>query len=235
MKTQIIKNATIHNMDCMEFMKGCEDNQFDLAICDPPYFDGPQKKGYYKGTKQLMDVGNYKDLQKTWEIPDQVYIDELKRVSKNQIIWGINYFKCICEGGRIVWVKGDEGSPFSMADIAYHSFYNRIDLFKCLWSGFWKDKKTKGEKRIHPTQKPVDLYEWILMKYAKKGDSILDTHGGSLSIAVATNKHGFDLTACELDEDYFNNACERIKNESSQVDMFTEINNELNKTQEELF
>lgn len=221
MKTEKIGLATIHNMDCMDFLKSCEDNQFDLAICDPPYFDGPQKKGYYKGTKQLMDVGDYKDLKATWEIPDQLYIDELKRVSKNQIIWGINYFKCICEGGRIVWIKGDEGSPFSMADIAYQSFYNRIDLFKCLWSGFLKDSKTKSEKRIHPTQKPVALYEWLLKNYAKEGDSILDTHGGSMSIAIATNKHGFDLTACELDEDYFKAACERIRNAYNQPDMFT--------------
>ncbi len=206
----------ITNEDCQELMKRYPNNHFELAIVDPPYFDGPQKKGYYKGTKQKCDIGDYKDLSKSWEIPGEEYITELIRVSKNQIIWGINYFDVKKPGGRIVWVKGQQGSPFSMADIAYQSFYNRIDLFKYIWSGFWQEKGFEREIRIHPTQKPVALYKWLLKTYAKEGDKILDTHLGSGSIAIACHYGGFDLTACEIDKEYFDQAMERITNMTRQ-------------------
>lgn len=207
------------NIDCMIYMKGCEDNAFDLAICDPPYFNGPQKKDYYKGTKQITDVGDYKELS-NWEVPGQEYIDEIIRCSKNQIIWGINYFNVSLPGGRIVWVKGEQGSPFSQADIAYHSFYNRIDMFKCLWSGFWKDGMTKREVRIHPTQKPIALYNWLLGKYSEPGQRILDTHLGSGSSAIAAYYFGVDFVGCELDEDYYKAAQERFNQETKQKAMF---------------
>ena len=210
----------LHNIDCMEYMAGLPDKAFDLAIVDPPYFDGPQKKGYYKGTKQICDVGDYKDLKETWNIPDQKYIDELIRVSKNQIIWGINYFQTNLFGGAIVWVKGEQGSPFSMADIAYQSFYNRIDLFKYIWSGFWQEAGKERESRIHPTQKPVALYKWLLTNYAKQGDKILDTHLGSGSIAIACHDYGFDLVGCELDKDYFEAAKKRLENHQKQQKLF---------------
>jgi hypothetical protein len=110
-KTQLTSPyLDLRQMDCMELMKKYPDKHFDLAIVDPPYFDVPQKAGYYKGTKQVCDVGDYKDLSGSWWIPDQTYFDELKRVSKNQIIWGINYFKSDLAGGAIVWVKGEQGS-----------------------------------------------------------------------------------------------------------------------------
>lgn len=204
----------------MELMARYPDNYFDLAIVDPPYFDGPQKTGYYKGTKQITNIGDYSDLSMSWDIPDEIYISELERVSKNQIVWGINYFPVARPGGRIVWVKGEQGSPFSMADIAYHSFYNRIDLFKYTWSGFWQEKGKVREKRIHPTQKPVALYKWLLDKYAKQGDKILDTHLGSGSIAIACHDYGFDLTACELDKDYYNAAMKRLNQHRSQLSIF---------------
>ncbi len=207
------------NCDCMEYMALQPDNSFDLAIVDPPYFDGPQKKGYYAGTKQITDVGDYKPI-KNWFIPGKEYVDELVRVSNNQIIWGINYFDVSMPGGRVVWLKGEQGSPFSQADIAYHSFYNRIDVFKCLWSGFWKDGKTKGEQRIHPTQKPVALYDWLLSKYAEKGQRILDTHLGSASSAIAAHYFGCDFVGMEIDEDYFKAAKERFYRETSQLAMF---------------
>lgn len=205
--------SNVYNADCMEIMKDFPDKYFDLAVVDPPYFDGPQKSGYYEGTKQITDIGTYKDLSNSWRIPDQFYIDELKRVSKNQIIWGINYFNVLCSGGAIVWIKGEMNSPFSMADIAYQSFYNRIDLFKYTWSGFWQESTKIREKRIHPTQKPVALYSWILEKYAKEGDKILDTHLGSQSSRIAAYKKGFDFYGCELDPDYFKDGCARFEKE----------------------
>jgi site-specific DNA-methyltransferase (adenine-specific) len=209
------------NMDCMEYMAGLSDKAFDLAIVDPPYFDGPQKAGYYAGTKQLCDVGAYADLSGSWEVPGQEFIDELQRVSSNQIIWGINYFNVALPGGRIVWVKGEQGSPFSMADIAYQSFYNRIDLFKYTWSGFWQEAGNKREERIHPTQKPVKLYEWLLTNYAKKkGQRILDTHLGSGSSAIAAHNLGFDFVGMELDKDYYSAACKRFEQHKAQGSLF---------------
>jgi site-specific DNA-methyltransferase (adenine-specific) len=195
------------------------DNFFNLAIVDPPYFDGPQKKDYYKGTKKKTDIGNYKDLSATWDVPDEKYFKELFRVSKNQIIWGANYYKYNLSGGRIAWIKGDEKSPFSMIELAYQSFYNRIDGFKFLWSGFWKEKGWEKIQRIHPTEKPVELYKWLLKNYAKDGDKILDTHGGSGSICIACHDMGFDLDWCELDKDYYEAAKKRFDNHTSQLRM----------------
>lgn len=208
--TEKIGKATLINTDCMEYMSTLQDKAFDLAIVDPPYFDGPQKPGYYEGTKQRSKAGTYKDISNTWEVPSQEYIHELVRVSKNQIIWGINYLDVKATGGRIVWVKGNQDCPFSMAEIAYQSFYNRIDLFKYLWSGFWREAGAEKETRIHPTQKPIKLYEWLITKYAKPGQKILDTHLGSGSSAIACNNLGFEMVGCELDQDYYRAACERV-------------------------
>ena len=202
----------------MEYMATLPDKAFELAIVDPPYFDGPQKPGYYSGTKQRTKVGDYKTLEESWQVPGQKYVDELLRVSKNQIIWGINYFNVAMPGGRIVWVKGNQGSPFSMADIAYQSFYLRIDLFKYTWSGFWQEAGKK-EQRIHPTQKPIALYKWLLHNYAKPGDRILDTHGGSRSLAIACHQMGFDHVSCELDKDYHETSVKRFKEQTSQLSL----------------
>lgn len=207
------------HVDCMDYMKDCEDNAFDLAICDPPYFSGPQKPGYYSGTKQITDVGDYKPLE-NWQVPGTEYFDELFRISKNQIIWGVNYYNIPLPGGRVVWIKGEQNSPFSGAEIAYHSFYNRIDTFKCLWSGFWKDGMTKGETRIHPTQKPVALYSWLLEKYGTTGQRIIDTHLGSGSSAIASHYFGVDFVGCEIDKDYYNAAMKRFYAETAQKAMF---------------
>lgn len=208
------------NIDCMDYMALLPDKAFDLAIVDPPYFDGPQKPGYYAGTKQKTEVGDYKTLKDSWEIPGQAYVDELVRVSKNQIIWGINYFNVAMPGGRIVWVKGEQGSPFSMADIAYQSFYMRIDVFKYTWSGFWQEAGKEREIRIHPTQKPVALYKWLLHNYAKEGNKILDTHLGSGSSAIAAHQMGFEFVGCELDKDYYEAACKRFKEQTMQQSLF---------------
>ena len=207
------------HIDCMEYMATLPDKAFELAIVDPPYFDGPQKPGYYSGTKQRTEVGDYKTLEESWQVPGQKYVDELLRVSKNQIIWGINYFNVAMPGGRIVWVKGNQGSPFSMADIAYQSFYLRIDLFKYTWSGFWQEAGKEKEQRIHPTQKPIALYKWLLHNYAKPGDRILDTHGGSRSLAIACHQMGFDHVSCELDKDYHEASVKRFKEQTSQLSL----------------
>lgn len=215
-----IKNATIINIDCMEYMRSVPDKHFDLAVCDPPYFDGPQKPGYYEGTKQRARTGDYKDISGTWEIPGHEYMGELVRVSKNQIIFGINYLNISAPGGRIVWVKGSEDSPFSMAEIAYQSFYNRVDLFQYLWSGFWREPGSEKGPRIHPTQKPIKLYEWILSKYAKPGQKIFDSHLGSGSSAIAASNIGYEFVGCELDIDYYYAACKRIAQYAQQERLF---------------
>lgn len=206
-----------YNMDCMEGMKEIPDKYFELAIVDPPYFNGPQKPNYYKGTKQKTDVGIYKTLEKSWEPPNKDYFDQLIRISKNQIIWGINYFNYLLPGGRIVWIKGVENSPFSMADIAYQSFYNRIDMFKYLWSGFQQENMKGKEQRFHPTQKPIALYKWLLTNYAKQGDKILDTHVGSASSLIACEDLGFGYLGFELDEDYYKQAVLRLEEYRNQL------------------
>jgi site-specific DNA-methyltransferase (adenine-specific) len=190
-----VKLNNIYQGDCMDYMKDIPDGFFHLSIVDPPYFDGPQKPGYYSGTKQRCEMGN-------------------------QIIWGINYFNISLPGGRIIWIKGEsETSPFSMADIAYNSFYNRIDVYKYTWAGFWQEKGAKREKRIHPTQKPVALYKWLLRNYAKEGDKILDTHLGSASSIIACIDMGFDFMGIELDEEYYAKALQRVNNHLRQGDL----------------
>jgi site-specific DNA-methyltransferase (adenine-specific) len=216
MKTEKIGRATIHNMDCMDFLKGCEDNQFDLAIVDPPYM---------KDVKNLNNAvnnirGNDFNLESLSIVPKQDYFDQLKRVSKNQIVWGGNYFTELWDDyckGFIFWHKHQPVNNFADGEFAWTSFNQNARCFDYKYFGAINTDKYKA----HPTQKPVALYEWLLSNYAKEGDSILDTHMGSGSIAIATNKHGFDLTACELDEDCFKAACERIRNAHNQPDMFT--------------
>jgi len=207
MKKQTIQRATIHNMDCMEFMKGCEDNQFSLAICDPPY-----------GIGISSNPVRQQHVKKEWDnsTPCNEYFKELRRVSHNQIIWGGNYFLDFLGSsqGFLIWDKVQPHDfSLAMAEFAWISFQRPAKI--------WKRSVLSEMNKIHPTQKPVALYEWLLTNYAKQGDSILDTHMGSGSIAIATNKLGFDLTACELDKDYYTMACERVRNASKQIDMFT--------------
>ena len=188
----------ITNENNIELMSRYNDNYFDLAIVDPPY--GISKK--MKGTRQLgMQMKN-----KKWNdsIPNIKYFKELFRVSKNQIIWGANYFSNYLPPSRgwLVWDKKmSDKIGFSMNELAFTSFDTTpLTFYK------YADRKN----RIHPCQKPIQLYEWLLLKFAKKGDKILDTHLGSGSIAIACHNLGYDLTACELDKDYFNNAIKRI-------------------------
>ena len=193
----------ITNEDNMDLMSRYEDNYFDLAIVDPPYRDENQP------TKDMRKNGSMKSLEGR---PTKEYFTELLRVSKDQIIWGANNFELPQWKGFFVW---DKGIPFdftmSMAEIA--SLSKGLSTI----SKIWKFRIAGAENRIHPTQKPVKLYEKLLMKYAKKGDKILDTHLGSGSIAIACHNLGFDLTACELDKEYYETAIKRLKQHQAQL------------------
>ncbi len=206
---------TITNEDNMQLMARYEDNHFDLAIVDPPYGIGisGQKKVIAKNKKHNRKYHQDKGWDKS--IPTKEYFDELKRVSKNQIIWGANYFvKYLNEGtmGWVFWFKGQNDLTMSDGEIAYTSFQRATRQIN-INRGFI----AKNGGSIHPTQKPVKLYEWLLMNYAKEGDKILDTHLGSGSIAIACHNLGYDLTACELDKDYYEAAIKRINQHKAQL------------------
>jgi site-specific DNA-methyltransferase (adenine-specific) len=209
----------------MELMSRYEDNHFDLAIVDPPYGIGmDNSKKRTKPDRPNSYTSKYKDerYHKTnWdnEIPTKEYFRELFRVSKNQIVWGANYMCSLLPSGNgwIYWNKNNgDNNNFSDGEFAFSSKGVQSRHFKI--SAF--DNLRGGKDRIHPTQKPVKLYEWLLMNYAKEGDKILDTHLGSGSIAIACHNLGYDLTACELDKEYYNAAMERIERHKQQLTMF---------------
>ena len=212
----------ITNEDNMELMARCEDNYFDLAIVDPPYGIGEDgEKNHSRGKKAKAK----KYIPKNWDKnpPNKNYFNELKRVSKNQIIWGANHFiENIPNANSSCWIVWDKDNTGDFADseLAYTSFKTSVRNFKWRWNGMLQENMKKKEVRIHPTQKPVSLYEWLLMNYAKEGDKILDTHLGSGSIAIACHNLGYDLTACELDTDYYNAAIKRIKQHKQQLTIF---------------
>ena len=219
----------LHNMDCMEYMKGLEDNAFELAIVDPPYginFDGNTTvKG--KGGKASTFGNKQHHEKKAWDTcrPAPEYFAELQRISKNQIVWGGNYFADLLppKKGWIFWDKkitNAKNTNFSDGELAWTSSDGILRRFTYDWIGFGYLNNPQKEKKIHPTQKPVKLYEWLLANYAKEGDKILDTHLGSGSSAIAAHYGGFDFVGCELDEDYFKAASERIERETAQLDMF---------------
>ena len=208
------------NIDCMEYMKGLDDNAFELAIVDPPY--GIGESGGNESRNRVA-TNNYK--QKKWDVaaPDKSYFLELQRVSKSQIIWGANHFmQNIALGSScwIVWDKMTGDSDFADCELAYTSFKTAVRKFQFRWSGMLQGDMKNKEIRIHPTQKPVKLYEWLLSNYAKEGDRILDTHLGSGSSAIAAHYGGFDFVGCELDEDYFKAAQARFNKETAQLDIF---------------
>ena len=197
----------LKNMDCLEAMKQMDDNQFDLAIVDPPYGININSSGR---------VGHYGGKGKNWdkETPKKKYFDEIMRVSSNQIIWGANYFSMPPTRCFLIWDKKQpHGVSFASCEYAWTSFNQSAKTF-------YKRPQGADEQRIHPTQKPVKLYEWILDNYANEGDKILDTHLGSGSIAIACHNRGFDLTGFEIDKEYFDNACERLRVHQSQLTMF---------------
>ena len=211
---KITDKIEITNEDNMTLMSRYEDNYFDLAIIDPPYGLGKrlsQRGGKHKNTKFAVLYENSSQWDN--EVPNEEYFKELFRVSKNQIIWGANYYLEFLPSTRgiICWDKKQYMPTFSRIEFAWTSF----DAVARLFEGSSTDLN-----RFHPTQKPVALYKWLLDKYAKEGDKILDTHGGSMSIAIACHDYGFELTCCELDVDYYNKAVERIQNHVSQLKLF---------------
>ena len=209
----------IYNQDCLEAIKEMSDNEFDLAIVDPPY-------GINITKNKRLNNNSQKDWDK--EIPTLEYFKELFRVSKNQIIWGGNYFIEYLKNTRcyLNWDKLNHSDTYADCEMAWTSFDKNAKIFKYMWDGnrygFIGAIQGVGKKsiRTHPTQKPVALYEWLLMNYAKEGDTILDTHLGSGSIAIACHNLGYDLTGYELDKEYFDAANKRINEHKQQLTIF---------------
>lgn len=228
-----------YNMDCMKGMKEFPDKYFDLAIVDPPYGGGggsgikSQEEDLAGGSTNTISVkrtggtwakkyriGGYPSGDKTnanithWDFaPDKSYFDELFRVSKNQIIWGGNYFYLPPTRCFLVWRKISISENFSMAmcEYAWTSFNDNAKVFECVPQG------NKNMKRFHPTQKPIALYEWILNRYAKEGDIILDTHVGSASSLIACYRANHKYVGFELDEQYYKLSKQRLSEEMSQM------------------
>lgn len=213
---------TITNENNMDLMSRYPDKYFDLAIVDPPYGINADKKNNGSNSdshfkKSKAKINTYK-IGWDSDIPSDKYFQELKRVSKKQIVWGANYFNL--QGGMLYWHKQVTMPTYSQGELAWLSWLNKIDFVDIAWHGMIQHDMKNKEHRIHPTQKPIALYKWILTKYANQGDKILDTHLGSGSIAIACHDLGFDLTACELDTDYFNAAMKRINDHKKQLSMF---------------
>jgi site-specific DNA-methyltransferase (adenine-specific) len=238
----------ITNEDNMELMARYPHNHFDLAIVDPEYGIGASKpsKKPNKAKQKNGNILNIKPVeykQKDWDNKPagDEYFNELLRVSKHQIIWGVNFYNRVFGSGRIIWDKVNGHSDQFDCEIAYNSLNDRSEIVRFMWAGMFqgltigKDirkaqlqqgNKKLNETRIHITQKPVKLYEWLLINYAKQGDKILDTHGGSLSIALAVHnvnsKESMNLTldVCELDKEYFDTGVKRYKNHTQQKTIF---------------
>jgi site-specific DNA-methyltransferase (adenine-specific) len=211
----------MYNADCMRLLESGK--RWDLAIVDPPY-------GLGMGATLNVN-SNVKFIDKDWdkEIPPDEYFIELQRVSKNQIVWGGNYFPFLWKTGCkdfIFWNKLNHHDNRSDGEMAWTSFNGLAKYVEYMWDGnrYGTNGNIKGvgkpSIRIHPTEKPVFIYSWLLKNYAKPGDTILDTHGGSMSLAIACWDMGFDLDICELDSDYFNSAVKRFEQHISQQTLF---------------
>jgi site-specific DNA-methyltransferase (adenine-specific) len=194
------------NIDCLQYMATLPDKAFDLAIVDPPYGVGDFSQS----------DAIHRNVQWNNSIPPQEYFAELKRISKKRIIWGANYYNCFEEGnGALVWWKNVGHPSMSHCEIASVSGQQKVDYFHKNWSG-----GVRAHKSIHPCQKPIELYTYCLMHYAKPNQRILDTHLGSGSSAIAAHYFGCDFVGCEIDTEYFNAAKERFDRETRQVAMF---------------
>jgi len=208
----------LYNKDCIEAMKDMVDNQYDLAIVDPPYGIGD-----FRNSKK-----HHKDITWNNNIPTKLYFDELNRVSKNRIIFGVNYYsKYINDVGRIVHDKTGGGkrkgaTKLSDCDIASHSFGVNMKIFhyKSIGNVIGNTIDWENKLRWHPCQKPIALYEWLLMRYAKEGDKILDTHLGSGTILIACHNLGYDIDAYEIDEEYFNVAKDKFNKHKQQARLY---------------
>jgi len=226
------------NEDCMKVMARYPDKYFDLACCDPNYGigeDGASNhtrgsaagSNKWKGSRNTTGAGvpSTKFKSKEWdkEPPKSEYFKELFRVSKNQIIFGANHFidKFFKSSSCwVVWDKMNDGSDFADAEIAYTSFKTAVRIFRFRWNGMLQGDMKNKQQRIHPTQKPIQLYQWLLTNYAKPGQKIIDTHLGSGSSAIAAHYFDVDFVGCEIDKDYYNAAMDRFNQETAQISMF---------------
>jgi len=229
MRVEHIGDAELWLADCMEVLPTLADQSFDLAVVDPPYFEGPNKSGYYgKGYSNLgVQRAKHYDSLKSWEVPNRQYFDQLSRVARHQIIWGANHFSDrfdSASSGWIVWDKDNGGSSFSDVELAYCSMPVAARLFRYVWNGMHQGQyggnKKLNEARIHPTQKPVALYSWIFGNYAEPGQRIIDTHLGSGSSAIAALQCGNPFVGFELDPTMFDAACRRIEQAAAQGQLF---------------
>ena len=219
----------IYNMDCLEAMRQFPNNFFDLAIVDPPYGldmanDMADKSGKQYGVAQAPKRKYERD---DWDkqSPDEEYFQELFRISKNQIIWGANHFISkvgIDSPGWVVWYKHTNGY-YADAELAWTSFDSTVKVFDFIWNGMLQGDMKNKEVRIHPTQKPVALYKWLLNTYAKPGDLIIDTHMGSGSLPIACHDLGFKCMAFEKKKSYYDDALERINKHKAQLNLFEQI------------
>lgn len=211
----------ILNIDCMDYMRTLPDKSFDLAVVDPQYGHGNNliRKG---NTRSKIATGNSLKPFDNSKPPEPAYFEELKRVSKNQVIWGANHFANLFNSAGSAWLVWDKETTgdFSDCELAYSSFGTACRRFRYVWNGMHQGSfggNTKlNVKRIHPSQKPVPLYTWILKNYAKPGQRILDTHLGSGSSAIAAHYFGCDFVGCEIDKDYYQAAWKRFQNETAQ-------------------
>ncbi|MCD8356271.1 MAG: site-specific DNA-methyltransferase [Clostridia bacterium] len=229
-----------YNIDCMKALRNMNDKSIDLAVVDPPYFTGPNQRGFYGKAKSTTGIQrvNYPKTD-DWDVPDEEYFEELFRVSKHQIIWGCNYFNYLFGTGRIIWDKCNGSSSFSDCEIAYCSLHDSVRLFRYMWNGMMQGKsiaeghiaqgnKRLNEKRIHPTQKPINLYRWILRTYAQPGMTILDTHLGSQSSRIAAWEAGLEFIGFEKNEIYFELGNKRFEEYTAQIRL-EGVNHELSK------
>ena len=205
--------------DCMDIMKDIPDKWFELAIVDPPYGgdDAINLKDNINQSLQATQRTVYKQFDNIE--PSEEYWKELFRITKNQIVWGCNFYtKINLHGGRLVWDK--KGTAFGRAEEAYLSMTKSVNIFEYTWNGMIQENMKDKEIRIHPTQKPIALYRWLLQNYAKPGDKIIDTHSGSGSLACACHLEKFDFLAIEKDEDYYKASVERLETLRSQGVLF---------------
>lgn len=202
------------NIDCMAYMATLPDKAFELAIVDPPYGIGEGGNNISRHHSQAK----YKESNWDNEPPPKEYFIELKRVSKNQIIWGANHFISRMSFDSSAWIywHKDRYGDFADGELAYTSFKTAVRSYKFTWDGF---RKQLPQNRIHPTEKPISLYKWLLENYAKPGDRILDTHLGSASSAIAAHQMGFDFVGCELDKDYYDASIKRFKEQTKQLSL----------------
>jgi site-specific DNA-methyltransferase (adenine-specific) len=214
--------SEVKNMDCIEYMAQFPDKYFELAIVDPPYGIDVTNQSQGKGGGVAKKI-EYKKTQWDKTAPNIEYFTELKRVSKNQIIWGANHFiskfplDATC---WVVWDKQNGETDFADCELAWTSFPTAVRLFQWKWNGMIQQNMKDKETRIHPTQKPVALYRWLLQNYAKPNDKILDTHLGSGSSRIAADMEGFDFHGCELDKDYYEASCKRFDHYKLQQKLF---------------